>query len=304
LCGIGLTFVFHRYTLLSRFDLVQADPGDTRFIASILEHWFKVFQGIDHWRSPPWFFPKEGTLGYSDVLLGMAVPYSAFRALGAGTFVAMNLMLVLLSFVSYLACLWLLPNVNTDDRCAFSVVFCGIGHSKWFLRYSPGTCRTSFQRQVDARTPWATASEILVTPPTAPENNFSRNNPVNTLPSHACNIARLCAFTEIERHVGRQATCASLTSRPAFPTHVCTRPKLTLGQRTAIRVLTRSIKSLRFQRPDCRNLLRAGATYGQRVGRAAQARAAPVCPSPHPLPAQRAERKEAVVLLQRHRKAL
>jgi hypothetical protein len=111
LCGIGFTIVFHRYTLLSGFDLVQADPGDSRLIASVLEHWFKVFQGIDHWPSPPWFFPKQGTLGYSDVLLGMAIPYSAFRALGAGTFVAMNLTLVLLSFLSYLACLWLLRGV-------------------------------------------------------------------------------------------------------------------------------------------------------------------------------------------------
>jgi hypothetical protein len=111
LCGIGLTIVFQRYTLLSLFDLVQADPGDSRLTASVLEHWFKVFQGMDHWRSPPWFFPKQGTLGYSDVLLGMALPYSAFRALGAGTFVAMNLMLVLLSLLSYLACLWLLRGV-------------------------------------------------------------------------------------------------------------------------------------------------------------------------------------------------
>jgi hypothetical protein len=130
LCGIGLTIVFHRYTLLSRFDLVQADPGDSRLIASVLEHWFKVFQGIDHWRSPPWFFPKQGALGYSDVLLGMALPYSAFRALGAGTFVAMNLMLVLLSLLSYLACLWLLRSV-----LAFRWLACTAGAAFFAFNY-------------------------------------------------------------------------------------------------------------------------------------------------------------------------
>jgi hypothetical protein len=108
LCGAALTTVFHRYTVLSGFDLVQADPGDTRFIAFLLEHWFKVFSGIDDWRSPPMFFPKAGTLGYSDALFGMAIPYSVFRAFGAGIFVSFNLTLVLISFLSYLACLWLL----------------------------------------------------------------------------------------------------------------------------------------------------------------------------------------------------
>jgi hypothetical protein len=112
LWGIVLTIVFHRYTVLSGFDLVQADPpSDSRFTAPFLEHWFQVLRGIDHWRSPPWFFPKGETLGYADVMFGMAIPYSVFRAFGAGTFVAMNLTLVLLSFLSYLACLWLLRGV-------------------------------------------------------------------------------------------------------------------------------------------------------------------------------------------------
>jgi hypothetical protein len=100
LCGAGLTIVFHRYTVLSGFDLVQADAVDSRWSTIILEHWFKVFGGIGHWRSPPWFFPKGGTLGYSDVQLAMAIPYSVFRAFGAGTFVSLNFTLVLLSLLS------------------------------------------------------------------------------------------------------------------------------------------------------------------------------------------------------------
>jgi hypothetical protein len=111
LCGIALTILFHRYTVLSGFDLVQTDPGDSRIIASILEHWSKVLRGVDYWESPPWFFPLGGTLGYSDVLFGMAIPYLLFRAFGAGTFVALNLTVVLLSYLSYLACLWLLRGV-------------------------------------------------------------------------------------------------------------------------------------------------------------------------------------------------
>jgi hypothetical protein len=111
LCGVALTIIFHRYTVLSGFDLVQADPGDTRLVASILEHWFRVFGGINDWRSPPWFFPKAGTLGYSDSLFGMAVPYALLREFGVGTFLSMNVTLVLLSLLSYLACLWLLRSV-------------------------------------------------------------------------------------------------------------------------------------------------------------------------------------------------
>ena len=110
-CGMALTFIFHRYTLLSNFDLVQADPYDSRFVASVLEHWFKVISGTDEWRSPPWFFPKKMTLGYSDALVGMAALYSVFRAFGADIFVSLNATLVLLSFLSYISCLWLLRTV-------------------------------------------------------------------------------------------------------------------------------------------------------------------------------------------------
>ena len=53
--GCAGLFVFHRATLLSGFDIVQADVGDSRLVVFLLEHWHRVWALDTGWasRAPP-----------------------------------------------------------------------------------------------------------------------------------------------------------------------------------------------------------------------------------------------------------
>jgi hypothetical protein len=108
LVGVG---VFHRATLWSGLDVVQADIGDSRLLIFLFDHWRRVLAGTSRWSSPSMFYPLTGALGYSDMLLGMGLPYAALRRMGLGLFEAANATLVLLSVVSYLSAYWLLRRV-------------------------------------------------------------------------------------------------------------------------------------------------------------------------------------------------
>jgi hypothetical protein len=122
------TFVFHRYTLLTGFDRVQADTGDSRFIAFLLEHWNNVLHGAADWRSPPIFWPVKGTLAYSDGLVAMALLHAAFRTF-LSVFVAINLQLVLLTLATFAGTYWML-------RRGFGQAAWGAAAGAWFFAFS------------------------------------------------------------------------------------------------------------------------------------------------------------------------
>jgi hypothetical protein len=102
LVGLLGAFVYHRYSILTGLDRVQADPGDSRFVAFLLEHWNNVLHGRADWLSPPIFWPVRGTLAYSDGLVGMGIVHAALRA-RLGVFPAMNAQLILLSIATFAA---------------------------------------------------------------------------------------------------------------------------------------------------------------------------------------------------------
>ena len=94
------TLLYHRYSLLTGLDRVQADTGDSRFVAFLLEHWTNALHGRAAWNSPPIFWPERNTLAYSDLLVGMGILHTALRA-GFSVFGAMNLQLILLSLATF-----------------------------------------------------------------------------------------------------------------------------------------------------------------------------------------------------------
>jgi len=111
LAGCAGLLVFHRATLLSGLDIVQADVGDSRLVVFLLEHWNRVFTSNAEWASPSMFYPVKGVLGYSDMLFGMAVPYTFFRSAGLRLFQAANATMVALSLLSYLSAYWCLYRI-------------------------------------------------------------------------------------------------------------------------------------------------------------------------------------------------
>ena len=94
LLGWGL-WHFHSPYILSGGDRIHGDRGDTRFCAYILEHEFKSLSGHGEFRSPPMFYPAQGTLGFSELFLGILPPYTVFRGLGSDPFSALQLTLIL-----------------------------------------------------------------------------------------------------------------------------------------------------------------------------------------------------------------
>ncbi|MGI4801880.1 MAG: hypothetical protein ACRYG8_49185 [Janthinobacterium lividum] len=94
------TAIYHRYSLLTGLDRVQADSGDSRFVAFLLEHWRNALGGQINWRSPPIFWPLPDTLAYSDLLVGMGVVHGLLRTV-LDVFPAMNLQLILLSLGTF-----------------------------------------------------------------------------------------------------------------------------------------------------------------------------------------------------------
>jgi hypothetical protein len=118
--------VFHLMEVVSRFDLVFADRGDVRFVAFLCEHWYQSLTGPARLASPSMFHPVEGTLGYSEALLGYALPYSLLRALGLDMFSALQAVVVAFNVLAYLACYALLHRVlrlHPAAACAAALFF-------------------------------------------------------------------------------------------------------------------------------------------------------------------------------------
>lgn len=80
-CWIGLFFVFYP-TLLSGFTKTQGELLDTRLTNYFLEHSFKLLTNKNYigeiW-SPPFFYPYEGALAFSENLFGSSPIYWLFR---------------------------------------------------------------------------------------------------------------------------------------------------------------------------------------------------------------------------------
>ncbi|MCA9072920.1 MAG: hypothetical protein KDA84_28550, partial [Planctomycetaceae bacterium] len=80
----GVVSAFHPM-LLSGFQRIQTDPGDTRFNHYVLEHSYRWVIGEPLHRelwNPPIFAPQDNVLAYSDTLLAVAPIYWGLRGMG------------------------------------------------------------------------------------------------------------------------------------------------------------------------------------------------------------------------------
>lgn len=77
-------------------DQLFGDVGDGKFCNLTVEHWFRFFQGKDSFREIRMFFPAEGTIAYSDMLMLYAIPYSILRFLGINMFLSYKYILIIL----------------------------------------------------------------------------------------------------------------------------------------------------------------------------------------------------------------
>lgn len=102
---LGLLMLYHP-TLLRGFEAVQTDVGDTRLGLFILEHSFRWLQGLplhaSYW-DPPFFYPAKNVAAYSETLLSVAPYYWMWRAMGAGEYTALQLWMISVSTLNFVA---------------------------------------------------------------------------------------------------------------------------------------------------------------------------------------------------------
>ena len=126
LLAIAGTVQYHSAQFLSWFDTFPGDRGDARGFVYFLEHWYQSLLGRSSLLSPAIFYPTKGTLAYSDLLFGFAVPYSFFRLVGFSVFTSVQLAIILITFLSFWTAFYLLYkvlNFRLAASCAGAMFF-------------------------------------------------------------------------------------------------------------------------------------------------------------------------------------
>lgn len=83
LIQIAILAWLFRANLVNGFSFVLGDHYDNLIEVSILEHWYNVLRGLEHWATTAYFYPYPKTLGYNDGYLLYGMIYSLFRSLGS-----------------------------------------------------------------------------------------------------------------------------------------------------------------------------------------------------------------------------
>lgn len=109
--GVICVVQYHLSQFSSRLDNVFGNRGDARLILYTCEHWYQALLGKASLLSPQSFYPSKGTLAYSDLLLGFAIPYSILRGLGLEMFLSLQIVVIVVNAFSYVACFVLLHKI-------------------------------------------------------------------------------------------------------------------------------------------------------------------------------------------------
>ncbi|MDR2598103.1 MAG: hypothetical protein LBC76_12385 [Treponema sp.] len=104
---VFLETVFFRSMIFNN-DNIVGDLGDSRLVSLILEHWYKVFCGKEGIRDLSMFYPVKNTLGYSDALFLLSLPYSVLRVSGISWLTAYQLTLIIIHFFGGICLAWFL----------------------------------------------------------------------------------------------------------------------------------------------------------------------------------------------------
>lgn len=119
--GVLGIWQFHNVEFYSRFDLVPGGRGDNRWVVSILEYLYRAGKGLGSFTSPAFYYPSEGTLGYSDAYLTHALFYGWLRNLGLDIFSCFQICVLAFNLLNYVCC-FLLLNRGLSLRVAPSAL--------------------------------------------------------------------------------------------------------------------------------------------------------------------------------------
>lgn len=138
---ISILWVYRGF-FISRGNLIAGDSGDPRFMIEIMEHWLHALVRGDALRSPLFFYPATGLLGYSDCFLLFVPPYGFFRLLGLDYFLAYELAVMCFTAIACVSVYFLFhrglgfrPSMSAFSAVLFacsSMTYCTLIHAHLF----------------------------------------------------------------------------------------------------------------------------------------------------------------------------
>jgi len=102
-----LEIIFSR-SIIFHNDSIWGDNIDGRLNSLFMEHWYKVFRNKETIRNLPIFYPVKNTLGYSDTLFLLSLPYSVLRVFGISWLTAYQLTLIMTHLFGGICLAWFL----------------------------------------------------------------------------------------------------------------------------------------------------------------------------------------------------
>lgn len=125
-CALVGTALFHQTQLASGLSLLWGNRGDCRLLLGTCEHWYRASLGQAALPDPRYFYPAQGALAYTDLLVGYTVPYVGLRWLGVDWIQAFQVVILLVSAANFLAAylfMRALPGVTRLAACAGGWLF-------------------------------------------------------------------------------------------------------------------------------------------------------------------------------------
>lgn len=110
-CCAVVVALYHRQAIVSGLEAIPADGLDSSFILFVLDHWHRVLTTGVPWREMPMFYPAADTIGLSDLLVGLGLPYAALREAGLDSYAALNVVQMASTALGFVACHGLLRGV-------------------------------------------------------------------------------------------------------------------------------------------------------------------------------------------------
>lgn len=108
-------------------DRLVGDRGDGRLTNLLAEHWWRFFQGKEKFSELLMFYPAQGVLGYTDLLLGHGLIYSVFRLIGMNLYAAYKFALIAMHSIGMVSMYYLLQKkLKISHIWAFfgTIAFC------------------------------------------------------------------------------------------------------------------------------------------------------------------------------------
>jgi hypothetical protein len=96
---IALFIEFYWTTLRTKFRVMAGDEADAIVIATLHEHVYQSLLGRASLLNPPFYFPTQGVLGFTDAFLLNQIFYAPLRAMGVEQLLAIQLMWMTLSVI-------------------------------------------------------------------------------------------------------------------------------------------------------------------------------------------------------------